>query len=62
VEKWRGERKKMVREESESVMEVEDSEEDGDRLETDEIEDGEVVEVQGKGERKGKSNGGRDEE
>jgi hypothetical protein len=52
AEKQRGERQEMVSEESEDVMEIDDSEEDGDGSEMDKIEDGEVVEVQGKGKEK----------
>jgi hypothetical protein len=44
----------MVREELEDVMEIEDSEADRDGSEMDEIEEGEVMEVQGKGKGKEK--------
>jgi hypothetical protein len=54
VEKQSGERKEMVREESEDIMEIEDSEVDGDGSEMDEIEEGEVMEIQGKGKGKEK--------
>jgi hypothetical protein len=54
AEKQRAERKKMVRDDEVKIVEIEDSERDGDCLETDEIEEEEVTEVQGKGKGKEK--------
>jgi hypothetical protein len=54
AEKQRAEGKEIVREDEVMIVEIEDSEGDRDGLEIDEIEDGEVEEVQRKGKGKEK--------